>query len=228
MVHERKIGADVMSECDAPHADDAKASLPNAGPARGSLADILDDLSQSQQSHLTLREVTEAFGDKSAGASLAVFAIPNLMPLPPGSTLIFGLPLLFVSWQMAVRAGGVLTFPDRLANCRIERETFAALTARAIPYLRMMERWLKPRFAFAGRRIAERLLGMFALLLATVVFLPIPMGNWLPALALAVIGLTLSARDGLGLMAGVVIGIISIGFVAVTVLATGAAIAYFI
>lgn len=228
MVHERKIGADVMSECDAPHADDPRSSIPTTQPARESLADILDDLSQTQRSHLTLREVTEAFGDKSAGASLAVFAIPNLMPLPPGSTLIFGLPLLFVSWQMAVRTGGVLTFPDRLANCRIERSTFAAVTARAIPYLRMMERWLKPRFGFAGRRIAERLLGIFALLLATVVFLPIPMGNWLPALALAVIGLTLSARDGLGLMAGVLIGVVSIVFVGITVLATGAAIAYFI
>lgn len=215
-----------MSECDAPLAIDPGSTFLPGCPERESLADILDHLSHSQSSHLTLREVTEAFGEKSAGASLAVFAIPNLMPLPPGSTLIFGLPLLFVSWQMAMRSGQALTFPERLANCRIERATFAAFAARAIPYLRMMERWLKPRLAFTGRRLAERLLGLFALLLATVVFLPIPLGNWLPAFALAIIGLTLSARDGLGLIAGVCIGVFSVFFVAGTVLATGAAIAY--
>ncbi len=215
-----------MSECDAPHVDDPRSSFPPAVPVRESLADILDDLSHSPHTHLTLRQVTEAFGDKSAGASLAVFAIPNLMPLPPGSTLIFGLPLLFVSWQMAMSSGGVLNFPERFANCRIERARFAAFADRATPYVRMMEKWLKPRFAIAGRRIVERLLGLFAFLLAMVVFVPIPLGNWLPAFALAVIGLTLSARDGLGLLAGVGIGILSIFFVAGAILATGAALAY--
>ena len=214
-----------MSEYDAPHAGTAAPAFPI--PA-ASLADILDGLSHSQKSHLTVRDVTEAFGEKSAAASLTVFAIPNLMPLPPGSTLIFGLPLLFVSWQMAVSPSRGLSFPDRLANCRIQREMFAAFAGRAIPYLRMMERWLKPRLNIASRKPLERLLGLFALLLATVVFLPIPLGNWLPALALAVIGLTLSARDGLGLIAGICIGIVSIFFVAGTILATGAAIAYIV
>lgn len=214
-----------MLECDAPHAREPELSfLPPTLP-NGSLADILDGLSHAEQTHLTLRDVTDAFGERSAGASLAVFAIPNLMPLPPGSTLIFGLPLIFVTWQMATRTNGVVRFPERLANWRIERTTFAAFAGRAIPYLRLMDRWLKPRLAFPARQAMDRLLGLFALLLAMAVFLPIPLGNWLPALALAVIGMTLSAKDGLGLIAGICIGILSILFVAATILATAAALA---
>ena len=191
-----------------------------------SLADILHRLSLADKTHLSVRDMTEALGERSLGASLTVFALPNLMPLPPGSTVIFGIPLLIVTWQMMVNAGGGLRLPARFADYRIEKNTFAAFAGRAIPWLRYAERWLKPRLAFANRRLIERLLGAFALLLATVVFLPIPLGNWMPALALAIIGLTLSARDGLWLMAGIGVGILSFFVVAGAVTATVAALAW--
>lgn len=214
-----------MGATDTPQTGNDK-DLPQAACAPASLSDILGGLSETEKSHLSVRDMTEALGERSFGASLAVFALPNLMPLPPGSTIVFGIPLLFVTWQMTVNTGGGLRLPERFANYRIERETFAAFAGRAIPYLRFFERWVRPRFGFPQRRLAERMLGAFALMLATVVFLPIPLGNWLPALALAIIGLTLSARDGLGLIAGVFVGILSMFVVAGTVLATGAAIAY--
>lgn len=223
-----------MTDSYAPH-DPLADALPSDGntlpAAHGrdiSLSDILTSLALSPQSHLSVRDMTDALGERSFGASLAVFALPNLMPLPPGTTIVLGIPLLFVTWQMMVSARSHLWFPERFANYRVDKATFSAFAGRAIPMLRFAERWVRPRYSFLHGRMAERLLGAFALLLATVVFLPIPLGNWMPALALAIIGLTLTARDGLGIIAGVCVGIASMFVVAGTIFATVAALAYFL
>ena len=63
---------------------------------------------------------------------------------------------------------------------------------------------------------------VLALILAIVVFLPIPLGNWPPAFALAVLGFAHSQRDGLGVAVGCLIGLLSLavaGFVVYTALA---------
>lgn len=198
-------------------------SFPAQAPV--SLSDIIDNLAHLPASHVTVRDMTDALGERSFGASLAVFALPNLMPFPPGTTILLALPLLFVTWQMMMSAGRRLWVPERFADCRVRMSTFSAFAGRAIPILRFAERWIRPRLGFLDGRMVERLVGGFALLLALAVFFPIPLGNWLPALALAVIGLTLTARDGLGLIAGVLLGIASIIAVAGVLLLTGAALA---
>lgn len=203
-------------------------TAPTDGADVPRLSDILARLEMTSDPQISIRDVTDALGDRSFGASLAVFALPNLMPLPPGSTILFGIPLLFVTWQMMVPGGGTLRFPRRLENYRIDRATFSAFASRAVPLLRRVEKWMRPRLPALRHPLLERLLGAFALLLAIVVFLPIPLGNWMPALALMIIGLTLAAGDGLVLIAGVCIGLASMAGVAFVLLATGAMLSYFL
>ena len=59
-----------------------------------------------------------------------------------------------------------------------------------------------------------------------VIFLPIPFGNWLPAFALAVIGFAHTEHDGLGLVAGALIGIVSLAVACSVILAAGAILAF--
>ncbi|MDZ4878894.1 MAG: hypothetical protein CLLPBCKN_008332 [Chroococcidiopsis cubana SAG 39.79] len=74
---------------------------------------------------------------------------------------------------------------------------------------------------FITSRLAQRLLGLFILLMAIVIALPIPLGNMLPAIAIVVISLGMSEGDGLLVIVGVVAASIilavmvsAIGFVA--------------
>src|SRR5690606_40005473 len=77
--------------------------------------------------------------------------------------------------------------------------------------LERLEKFVRPRYwPFPSARTAERLIGLTALVLATLVTLPIPFGNWFPALACALLGLALSERDGLLLGAGVLVIVISV------------------
>lgn len=189
------------------------------------LSDILENLAPGTDGRISLARLDEALADRSFGAFLVVFAIPNLIPLPPGATLILGIPLIIVAWQMFASRKNSIWLPQRVASYSVDGERYRQLLGRILPWLRWIEGAVRPRFWFLETRRSERLLGAFALLLAVVVFIPIPFGNWLPALALSIIGLSVTERDGYGILLGAAVGVLSILVAAIVVLAAGALIA---
>ena len=79
-----------------------------------------------------------------------------------------------------------------------------------------MERFVRPRLAFLTGRIGARLVGVACTLIALVLVLPIPFANLVPALALGVLSVGLTRKDGLMVLAGY-----SLLFVAAAVVALG-------
>ena len=65
-----------------------------------------------------------------------------------------------------------------------------------------------------SRPIIDRLTGLFCVVLATIVFLPIPFGNMLPSFAIAAFALGLAERDGVAALIGWASGLVSIGILA--------------
>ena len=171
------------------------------------LSDLLRRVSDEAGDKITLGQIANAMDDRSFGAFLVVFCLPNLVPLPPGATFILGLPLVFIACQMAFSRLDTIWLPKRLRDYAFDNKAFSAVLDKFIPWMNKTERFIKPRF-FSGNRLVERVLGVFALFLAIVVFLPIPLGNMGPSLALALMGLGLTERDGLMMGAGVLIGLI--------------------
>lgn len=185
------------------------------------LSSLLNRLADEAHERVTLREIAEALDERSFGAFLLVFAIPNLIPLPPGATLILGLPLLFVTWQI-VAGRKKVWLPDRLANYALDKHTLQKIVRRADPGLRWMEAWVKPRNWPLNSAMAERLFGGYAFLLAIVVIIPIPFANWLPAFAIATIGLAHTEQDGACLAVGSIIGLIALSIFLMILLLTTA------
>lgn len=186
-----------------------------------SLSDLLKKLADEADERVTLRDIAEALDERSFGAFLLVFSIPNLIPLPPGATLILGLPLIFIAWQI-VAGRSKIWLPDRLANYALDKRTLHKIVYRADPWLRRMEAWVKPRHWPLSNPMAERLFGIYTLFLAIVVVIPIPFGNWLPAFAIATIGLAQTERDGNCLAVGSIIGMIAISIFGLIALLTTA------
>jgi len=203
----------------------AAASVPAiaAGSRRHpeKLSELLERLARDAGERVSMREIANALDDRSFGAFLLVFAIPNLIPLPPGATMVLGLPMVFVAWQMVIGYQKVW-LPQALANYTIDRATFQRMVKRVSPWLRGAENWVRPRNWPLDGPIRERLFGIFALLLAVTCVLPIPFGNWLPAFAVAILGVAHTERDGNCLALGVLAGVISVGVAGFVVTATGA------
>ncbi|MCC7274387.1 MAG: exopolysaccharide biosynthesis protein [Alphaproteobacteria bacterium] len=162
--------------------------------------------------------LVEALGDRGFAIVLLVLAAPNALPIPspPGLSTVFGLPLAFFSAQMML--GRLVPWlPERLMRRTIARADFRAVVTKIAPWLERLERYCRPRgHALTGRR-AERILGGFYVLLAMILALPIPGGNFPPGLAMTVMSLGLLEKDGRMVAIGAAIGIAAVVVVAVIV-----------
>jgi hypothetical protein len=170
---------------------------------------VFEELSRDASEAVTILQVREALGDRSLAALLAFFAAINLLPLPPGTTVVLGPPLVIVAVQMMLGQARVW-LPRSVLDRSIPADRFRQMTARAMPRLLWLERLIQLRYwPFRSERAADRLIGVVALILGIAVTLPIPFGNWLPAFSIFLLSLALSERDGLCLIAGLVAGVIS-------------------
>jgi hypothetical protein len=141
-----------------------------------------------------------ALSDRAIGALIFVFAFPNTVPMPPGVSSVLGAPLLFLTAQLAL--GRSPWLPTAIANRSMDRIHFATVVRRIAPWLARAERLFRPRLQTLARPPFENLIGVICLLLSIILFLPIPMGNMPPAVAICLFALAILERDGIWVLAG--------------------------
>lgn len=129
-----------------------------------------------------------------------LFALPNVVPTPPGTSAITGLPLVFLTLQMALSRPPWL--PGFLSKREISVATLNMVLDRAEPWLARIERAIHPRLGGLTGDLAQRLVGILGLCLSLIIMLPIPLGNTAPALSLCIIALGLLGRDGAWVILG--------------------------
>lgn len=186
-----------------------------SSPERESASRLLANLANGWPGErLALGDVAAALSDRAYGVLLLIFAAPNIIPSPiPGISGVLGVPLVLVAAQMLMGRPRPW-FPEMLAGRSIATRDFQALMGRILPRLEWMERLLRPRLRFMVAPLPERILAGLILVLAVVLVLPIPLGNMLPALAVSLIALGLIEHDGLAILIGVVVAILSLAVVA--------------
>jgi hypothetical protein len=84
----------------------------------------------------------------------------------------------------------------------MDRAHFASVVQRVAPWLARAERLLRPRLAVLARPPFEYAVGGVCLFLSLILFLPIPMGNMPPAIAICLLSLAILERDGVWVLAG--------------------------
>ena len=186
------------------------------------LSEMFAALARDADGPVSIAHIRDALGERSFAALLVLFAAFNLIPAPPGASAILGLPLIIVSAQM-LSGSRRAWLPAFILNRSIPIAHFRRAMDWTIPRLVRIERLIRPRYWPFWRKSGDRAVGLVAFILAIVVTLPIPLGNWLPAFATALVGLSLMERDGLLLAIGGVVGLVSIAVVFLVVGAAGAA-----
>ncbi len=166
---------------------------------------------------ISVQDLFAALGDRALAALLFVFAVPNVIPSPPGLSTVLGVPLLFLSGQMLLGRNAWL--PAFVARRSMAREDFNALMSRVLPWLERAEKLLKPRFSGLALPPMEYLVGLVCLTLAVILVLPIPLGNIPPAFAIALMALGILERDGVWVLAGLSVTFLSLTVVSGVLLA---------
>jgi hypothetical protein len=126
---------------------------------------------------------------------------------------LFGLPLVIIAAQLLYGQQQVW-LPRALRERTIDRRTFERIAARLSPMLQRIEMLARPRYWPMPQIVADRVVGALALVMALLLILPIPFGNWLPALSIVMSSIGMSERDGLWLGAGLLAGAASLAIVA--------------
>ncbi len=169
---------------------------------------------QMPDERVSMGTLLEALGDRGFAIILLVLAAPNSLPIPspPGLSTVFGVPLAFFSVQMML--GRPLPWlPRRFLRRSISRADFRTVVAKIVPWLEKLERYCRPRGHALIGKTAERVLGAAYLVLAVVLALPIPGGNFPPGLAMTVMSLGLLEKDGRMVGIGLAIGLAAIAIV---------------
>lgn len=144
---------------------------------------------------LTFSELASRLQSRAWGGILFIFAAINVVPLPPGLTTFFAIPLLLVSAQM-VFGRKTPWFPARIERRGITKAELERLIGKIRWVEVRIERIFKPRLARLTGPTAARVIGLVCFLLSLVVAIPIPLLHHAPAASVALFGLALIYRDG--------------------------------
>lgn len=172
------------------------------------LSEVLGEIAEHEKAQISVGELTQKFGGRALGALLFVFGLACTLPLPPGATTIFGLPLLLIAPQLVIGASAPW-LPRQVKARSLSTADLRSSLPRVIPWLKRVEAVSRPRLDILFGPVGERLIGFVCTLLALVLILPIPLGNMLPALAVSVLSFSLIQRDGLIALLGYVLAVTS-------------------
>jgi len=159
---------------------------------------------------VTLGDLVDALGGRALAGLLLVFGLARTLPLPPGATTVFGLPLLLLAPQLVLGVAAPWA-PRRVRERRLSMAQVRGVFERMIPWLRRMESVSRPRLAFVVGDLGQRLIGLICTLFALVLILPIPLGNMLPGATVTLFSLAMLQKDGALALAGYAFAAASLG-----------------
>ncbi len=167
-------------------------------------------LASQDGDRLTVGDIVAVLRDRAFALLVVLLGLPNCLPMPPPIPLVCGLLLLLVAVQIAAGMSAPW-LPRRLLGRSIARQDVERAVRRAVPVLQRLERWSRPRMRVFESALGMRGMGLALLTLAMALIVAAPIIGQIPlGLAVCLVGLGLVERDGVVVIAGLVIGAIGV------------------
>lgn len=167
-------------------------------------------LARNASDRLTVADIVAVLRDRAFAILVVLLGLPNCLPMPPPIPLVCGLLLALVAAQLAV-GWGTPWLPSSLLRRSVPQDAVQRAVGRALPIMRRLERWSRPRFAFLERPVALRLIGFLLLALSLGLLVAAPIIGQIPlGLAVCLVGLGIVERDGVLVLGGLVMGSIGL------------------
>lgn len=168
---------------------------------------------------ISIGEIISAFGERAFGFVLILFSLPNCVPAPPGLAGVVGTPVLIFGIQMMLGYKRPW-LPGFVMRRTVSVNKFRRLIDIAEPRLKKLEAVCRPRYTWAFGPVGDRVIGLFAFLVAVSVLIPFPGTNFPPSIALVIVSIAVMEEDGVFLAGGLLVGLAGLTYTATV---TGAA-----
>jgi len=190
-------------------------------------SELLEDIIHSiKDEHVTLRDLLAMMGESGLLLLCALLSLPFLFPVSiPGVSTVFGAGIVLIS--AAITFNRLPWLPQTLADRRLESGRLKPVLERGVTMLRRFDRFFKPRLmGFASGAVVNRINGLVLMGAGLLLMAPlglIPFSNTLPGIAILLLAAGISQRDGLVVLAGHVMVVLTIVYFAgLALLAYGA------
>lgn len=154
---------------------------------------------------LSMAELVRLHGEASGPVLLMLMAVLATLPVAgAGMVLSLGIFLLASTW---LRGMDNMPLPERLGRVTLN-ETWTRRCLHGLAWIyEQADRWLRPRWTHWSHRRLRPVWGVWIALMAALIFIPLPLGNVLPAISLVLLSLGWMFRDGLALLLAGVAGV---------------------
>lgn len=169
------------------------------------MSDLLSSGTPDVDGTVSLDDLVHQLGNRAFGVLFLLFGLPNCFPMPPGLPILCGVIVGVVAAQMVV-GRAELRLPGWLGRRRLERALLARVIDKSSGFLRFLEKLSKPRYPQLSGETMRRAIGLAGLALAIALMAPIPIFGGIPAgIAVTILGLALTQRDGVLIGFGVIV-----------------------
>lgn len=174
---------------------------------------IVNLLDRDHHQTITIQSFLDSLGDRVYGLGMLLWVLPNCIPMIPGVAGVTGVMIMIMALQMAL---GQVTpwLPRAVRNRPLPRMKLLEISQKAIPRLRRLETFIRPRYHFLDNRAMRIFTALVIVVMAFILLLPIPIvGNMPPAWAIALLSMSLIERDGLILLLGMAASVAATYFI---------------
>ena len=179
--------------------------MSEAAASRG-LISALEEIAQSAgEDGISLGEFVDALGERAFGIILFAMALPLSIPFLYGVPQVMALPMMALSAQMAMGRDEPW-LPGKFKDRHLAKTGLDQMARSGRKWFGWLEALARPRLTWLSGPTAERLVGAIFVLFCASILIPLPATNTTPGIALAIAALGLLTRDGLLVLAGLVLG----------------------
>jgi hypothetical protein len=161
---------------------------------------------------ITLGDLAQAHGPALPGSLLVLVSAPCALPIP-GVGNVLGVTMMVMALAMW-RGEDWAVLPSRVARLEISARAARWVLLLLAHVYRLAGRWSRERLCRLTVLQRRTWVAPMLALMGVVIFLPLPFGNVLPALAIVVLGVGMAFRDGLAVVSSVGMALMSVAYAA--------------
>src|SRR5690606_17309123 len=181
-------------------------------------SELLEDIIQSiRGEHITLRDLLAMMGESGLLLLCAFLSLPFLFPVSiPGVSTVFGAGIVLIS--AAITLNRLPWLPGKVADRRLESSKLRPVLERGVTFLRKFDRFFKPRMmSLTSGAVMNRVNGLVLMGAGLLPMAPLGLLHFtdtLPGVAILLLAAGISQRDGLVVLAGYVMVVLTIVYFA--------------